>query len=92
MWSFCFVLFSLKFAFSLPVNLFLRVRDGMTRETQMLTPSPHCVPSVPRSILGAVMLLALRFQCGGCNNGESYFINMVWRDRKKDLKILQKGG
>lgn len=65
MWSllFCFW-FSLQFAFSLPVNLFLRVHDGMTRETQILTLPPHYMLSVLRSILGAVMLLALSVQCG----------------------------
>lgn len=40
--------------------------------------------SVLRSILGAVVFLALSFQCGGCNNGESYFINMVWRDTEEE--------
>lgn len=64
-WSllFCFW-FSLQFAFSLPVNLFLRIHDGMTRETQILPLPPHYTLSVLRSILGAVMLLALSVQCG----------------------------
>lgn len=65
----------------------------MTRETQILTPSPHYMLSVLRNIFGAVMLLALDSSVGDVIMGEVTLL--TWSgviERKKDLKILQKGG